>query len=98
MACHSAIKADSPHIQKLAQAEQSGRPIDWKRVYRVEEFVYFSHQIHHREAGVECSACHGEVAARDVLHQEKPVSMYFCMKCHDRYQAPNDCELCHDTH
>lgn len=98
MACHVAIKAASPHIRKVAEARQSGQPLPWKRVYRLKEFVYFSHEIHVRKAKTECATCHGEVAERDVLHQEKSISMYACMRCHDERKAPNDCTRCHDTH
>ncbi|MBI1355298.1 MAG: hypothetical protein GC160_13195 [Acidobacteria bacterium] len=97
-ACHAAIKTDSPHIQKLLAAEKAGEPIAWNRVYQLPEYVYFSHAVHVIDAKVECSACHGDVASRDVLFQEKPISMYSCMGCHTKYDAPNDCELCHDTH
>ena len=98
MACHAAVKTDSPHIQKLAKAEANDVPVEWNRVYLMEEFVYFSHEIHHREAGIDCAACHGNVSARDVLFQERSIGMYACMKCHEQYEAPNDCEVCHDTH
>lgn len=98
MACHIAIKAASPAIRTLAAAAASGKPMDWSRVYQVKEFVYFSHQVHHRQAGVECSECHGPVAERDVLFQETSLGMYACMKCHERHDAPNGCDTCHDTH
>ena len=98
MACHTAIKADSPHIQKLAAAEKSGEPIAWKRVYQVPEFVYFSHAVHHLDAKIACQDCHGDVRERDVLFQEKPITMHACMRCHSERGASNDCELCHDTH
>lgn len=98
MLCHVAVKKDSDTIQQLAALAEAGRQPAWKRVYQVEEFVYFSHEVHHREAGVPCAQCHGAVAERDVLFREKAVSMYACMQCHEAYSAPNDCELCHDTH
>ncbi len=98
MACHVAVKPESPDIRKLAEAEKTATPIEWNRVYRMKEFVYFSHEVHHREARVDCAVCHGEVAAREVLFQERSVGMYACMKCHEQYEAPNDCEVCHDTH
>lgn len=98
MACHIAIKKDSPHIARIAAAKQSGTPIEWKRVYKLKEFVYFSHEMHHRKAGVACDTCHGAVAERDVLSQEKSVSMYACMRCHEQKKARNDCATCHDTH
>lgn len=98
MACHIAIKTDSPHIQQLSAAVEAGRAIEWNRVYQVEEFVYFSHDLHHREAGVECTVCHGAVAEQDVLFQATSVDMYACMRCHEQNGAPNNCEVCHDTH
>jgi hypothetical protein len=98
MACHTAIKSESPHIQKLTAAEKSGEPIAWKRVYKLPEFVYFSHAVHHLDAKVGCQTCHGEVAQRDVMSQEKPITMHACMRCHTETGASNECGLCHDTH
>ena len=96
MACHSAIKADSPHIEQLARYSAEGSPVPWKRVYRVPDYVWFSHASHVVDASVECETCHGPVAQREVLFQEKPTTMAACMKCHAQYNAPNDCDLCHD--
>lgn len=98
MSCHATMKKESPHIQALAAAAKEGRRIAWKRVYKVKEFVYFSHDVHVRRGKTECGACHGEVGAREVLFQEKPVDMYSCMQCHEERKAPNNCEVCHDTH
>ena len=97
-ACHVAVKTDSPHIQKLMAAAEAGKPIEWKRVYELPEYVYFSHAVHVIDAETACSTCHGDVAAREVLFQEKPISMVACMRCHTEHDAPNDCGLCHDTH
>lgn len=98
MNCHRAIKAESPHIAKLSEAMKSKTAVEWKRVYKTKEFVYFSHEVHAKKAGLNCGECHGNVAARDVLHQEKSISMYSCMQCHAARKAPNDCAICHDTH
>lgn len=98
MACHTAVKPESPHIQKLAEAEKSGEPIAWNRVYQLPEYVYFSHAVHHLDAEVACQTCHGDVSQRDALYQEKPITMHACIRCHAETGAPNDCELCHDTH
>ncbi len=96
MACHSVIKTDSPHIQELARFSSEGSPVPWKRVYRVPDFVWFSHASHVVDASVECETCHGPVAEREVLFQEKPTTMAACMACHALNNAPNDCDLCHD--
>src|SRR5439155_7084886 len=44
MQCHSTIKADSPPIQRLAQADKSGRAIRWVRIYGIPDFAFFSHR------------------------------------------------------
>ena len=98
MLCHVSVKTESPHVKQLTELAAAGKEPAWKRVYQVEEFVYFSHEAHHREAGVACAVCHGEVEKREILFQERPVRMYACMQCHEKYEAPNHCELCHDTH
>ncbi|MEX2300680.1 MAG: cytochrome c3 family protein [Bryobacterales bacterium] len=96
MACHAAIKADSPHIQKLAEAEKSQNPVEWVKVYKVPDYVWFAHQTHVADAKVACETCHGPVAEREAIFKEKPTSMVSCMDCHAQHGAPNDCDLCHN--
>jgi hypothetical protein len=96
MACHAAVKTDSPHIQKLAEAEKTDTPIEWVKVYKVPDFVWFSHQSHAVDAEVACETCHGPVAEREMIFKEKSTSMVSCMDCHAKHQAPNDCDLCHN--
>lgn len=96
MACHVAIKTESPHIQQLAQFNADGKPVPWKRVYEVPAFVWFSHATHVEDASVACETCHGPVAERDALFQEKATTMAACMDCHARHNASNACDLCHD--
>lgn len=98
MLCHESVLPESPHIKRLAALAAADEEPAWNRVYQVEEFVYFSHEAHHRDAGIECRSCHGSVEQREVLFQERSVLMYDCMQCHEKHKAPNDCELCHDTH
>lgn len=97
MGCHATVKTDSPAIQKLVSFAKSKTEIPWVRIYRVPDYVWFSHESHHREAGIGCETCHGPVAQRDVLAKEKPTSMASCMECHTAHQAPNECNFCHDT-
>jgi len=92
--CHRAIRSDSPEVRKLAPfLEASGR-IPWVRVYRVPEFVFFSHASH-VGAGLACESCHGEVSKRDVLAKEVSTSMTACMNCHAARRVSNDCHFCH---
>jgi len=98
MGCHDTIKKDSPAIQTLTAFAGDRKPIPWVRVYKLPGFVYFSHQVHYKEAHVECAVCHGPVAERTVIRQERSTAMADCMKCHDEQKAANGCDLCHDSH
>lgn len=95
MQCHSAVKTDSPAIQKLAAFARNGREIPWVRVYQIPGFVNFSHKAH-LAAGNTCAECHGDVAARDVLSRETDISMGGCMNCHRAKKASIDCTYCHE--
>ena len=97
MGCHMTVKTDSPAIKKLAEFHKAKKPVPWVKVYRTPDYVWFSHEVHHREAGVECESCHGPVAEREVIVREKSISMNSCMACHDQHGASKECNVCHDT-
>jgi hypothetical protein len=94
MLCHRAVKADSPQIRKLVELARSGERIRWVRVYRVPEYVFFSH-AKHLKAKLKCGTCHGQVAEKEVLAQEVPTSMTSCMNCHTARKVSNECGFCH---
>jgi hypothetical protein len=81
MSCHRTVIHDDPAIQKLSALERSGEPIAWVRIYTLPGFVFFNHQTH-QNAKVGCGTCHGAVADRDALRQEKDISMAACGTCH----------------
>jgi hypothetical protein len=93
MACHASIKTDSPAIQKLATYHRDKKPVPWARVYKLPDYVWFSHKRHAKST---CEACHGPVAQRDVLARELPITMVACMACHEDHNAPNECNVCHN--
>jgi len=95
MQCHSAIKTDSPEIQKLAAAAKDNRELKWVRIYWIPSYVDFSHRAH-LEAGNRCEDCHGEVVARDRLVREGNISMGGCMDCHRAKKVSIDCGFCHE--
>lgn len=94
MLCHQTIAADSPGVRQLAALPEAEK-IRWERVYRVADFVFFSHR-EHAGAGVTCDACHGPVETRSVLHQEVSTNMVACMNCHALRKVSTECFLCHD--
>lgn len=95
MGCHRAVKTDSPHIQKLAASAQAKQAIPWVRVYKLPDYVYFSHRVH-TQAGTPCETCHGPVREREVITKEVEHSMRTCMACHATHNAPNNCDTCHE--
>ena len=95
MSCHRAIKKDSPAIQRLAAFDAAARPVPWRRVYRIADYVFFSHK-EHLAHGASCEDCHGPVRERDALRKEKETSMAACMDCHRARQASLACNYCHE--
>jgi Cytochrome c7 and related cytochrome c len=95
MTCHNAVKKDSPHIQRLAEFHNEKKPIPWRRVYRIPDYVFFSHKEHVAK-GATCETCHGNVRESDVLRKEIETTMAACMDCHRAKQASIACNYCHD--
>lgn len=92
MSCHTSIATDKPEIKRLAEAAKNEDPIQWVRVYRIPSFVTFSHKTH---AGSTCEECHGPVAERTAIAQEKDMNMGSCIACHQTKGAPATCDTCH---
>jgi hypothetical protein len=96
MACHIAVIPDHPSILKLKRLQESGEPLQWVRVYRVPDYVYFSHASH-LGADLKCETCHGPVSEREVLAKEVSTSMTSCMNCHVEGNVSVECYLCHEA-
>jgi Cytochrome c7 and related cytochrome c/Class III cytochrome C family len=94
MLCHETIKTESAEIKKLAGFQKRNEKIKWVPVYRVPDFVFFSH-ANHLKAGEQCATCHGPVAERDVLAKEVGTNMTACMDCHRARKVSTACNLCH---
>jgi hypothetical protein len=95
MSCHGTIKKDSPAVQKLAEFHNEGKPVPWRRVYRIPDYVDFSHKAHVAK-GVTCENCHGQVRESDALRKEKETTMAACMDCHRAREASVACNYCHE--
>ncbi len=94
MQCHESVKKESAAIQRLTEYAKKKEPVPWVRVYKLPEYVWFSHKVHTKE--VTCAKCHGDVGSREVLVKEKPIDMNSCMNCHDEHKASNECNFCHN--
>ncbi len=81
MNCHTIARKDKPEIQKLTKYYEENKPIQWKRVHKVPEFVYFNHSAHVNK-GIDCINCHGDIAKMEVVGQVNSFTMRSCLDCH----------------
>ena len=81
MNCHTNIRGASPVLLPVRDSYTSGMPVPWVRVHDLPDYVYFNHAAHVRR-GVGCVECHGRVDKMEVVHQEQPLSMGWCLDCH----------------
>jgi hypothetical protein len=81
MNCHSLVRTDSARLAPVRESWATNRPIEWVRVHRLPEHAYFDHSVH-LAAGVGCVSCHGRIDQMDVVRQDQPLSMSWCLDCH----------------
>ena len=60
MTCHSQLRVNTPQLQTVLDSWESNTPIQWNRVHKLADYVYFDHSVHVNN-GVGCSSCHGAV-------------------------------------
>ena len=93
MNCHTQIAANSAKLQWLRNSygtgnpKMAGMPIPWKQVNELPDYVYFNHAAH-VNAGISCLVCHGQVNHMERVYQAKPLSMDWCLSCHEN-PGPN---------
>ena len=94
MLCHSRIIIHHPEIEKLRAMYEANEPVEWVKVYDMPDFTFFNHSVHlYRK--IDCSRCHGNVAAMDRILRVQEFTMDFCIDCHREYNATTDCFTCH---
>jgi len=81
MNCHSQIFADSPYLEPVRASWRDNKPIQWRKVHDLPDYVYFNHSAHVNK-GVGCSTCHGDVAQMALVYQVAPLKMEWCLNCH----------------
>ena len=58
------------------------KPVKWVRIHNLPDFVYFNHSQHVTVGGIECQKCHGKVESFEVMKQDQPLTMGWCVNCH----------------
>jgi hypothetical protein len=81
MTCHSQLYTDAPLLEPLRESARTGRPLVWRRVHTLPDFVYFAHDVHVAK-GVGCVECHGHVDQMPLTWRAQPLQMQWCLACH----------------
>lgn len=90
--CHKLIWSDSPMLEPVRESFRTGKPLNWRKVYDLPDFVYFDHSIHVAK-GVGCVSCHGRVDKMRLTAQFPSLQMEWCIACHrnpEKFLRPKD--------
>ena len=92
--CHQYIESvkETPRIKKLFEYWEAKKPIPWKKVHDLPDFVHFTHERHiqrfvfqqDRPVQEVCGYCHGDVKTMTVARRQKSLSMGWCVSCHEK--------------
>lgn len=81
MGCHAQVWNESPLLEPVRRSYFSDRPIPWRRVHHLPDFVFFDHSVH-VSYGIGCVRCHGRVDRMARVYQVAPLTMGWCLDCH----------------
>jgi len=81
MNCHSVLFNNSSYLDPVRDSYRNDKSIEWVKVHRLADFVYFNHSIHVNK-GVGCSTCHGQVNQMPLVFQANTLLMQWCLDCH----------------
>ncbi|UZD22342.1 c-type cytochrome [Algoriphagus halophytocola] len=88
MNCHTHVQnvqgkeGVSPEIQKIYDAVDNNKPIEWVRVHNLPDLAYFNHSQHVVVGEIECQTCHGPIQEMEVVGQHSALTMGWCIDCH----------------
>jgi len=84
--CHNpndgnGVKKGSDKLKPLYDSYASGLPVQWLKVHDLPDYAYFNHSAHVNK-GIGCVSCHGRIDKMEVVFQDQPLSMSWCLDCH----------------
>ena len=92
MNCHSVLFSSAGYLEPVRESYRTDKSIEWVRVHRLADYVYFNHSIHVNK-GVGCSSCHGKINQMPLVFQASSLQMEWCLDCHrnpERILRPHD--------
>lgn len=81
MNCHQQIWVGTEMLAPVRESFQNNMPIEWNRVHRLADHVYFNHAVHVNK-GVGCTSCHGPIDQMQLVRQQGSLLMEWCLECH----------------
>jgi hypothetical protein len=81
MNCHSVLFNNVGYLEPVRESYRTEKSIEWVKVHRLADYVYFNHSIHINK-GIGCSSCHGAVNEMPLVFQASPLTMEWCLDCH----------------
>lgn len=90
MNCHTGIYAESGNLTAVRESWETGEPVKWVKVHDLADYAYFNHSAHVNK-GVGCYSCHGRIDQMEVVWQDQPLNMGWCLECHrapEKYLRP----------
>jgi menaquinone reductase, multiheme cytochrome c subunit len=81
MNCHKQIRSNSPKLIPVRESYATGMPIPWVKVHDLPDYAYFNHSAH-VSRGIGCVSCHGRIDKMEVVSQDQPLTMGWCLDCH----------------
>jgi hypothetical protein len=82
MNCHVSIHPDSEKLLPIREAFTNDTPVSWIRVTDLPDYVFFNHSAHVTR-GLGCETCHGRVDQMETVYQTAPLTMGWCLDCHN---------------
>jgi hypothetical protein len=98
LGCHSTpVTEEIDEEDKIREYADRGEKIPWVVLNRMPPHVYFSHARHVTAGRLACENCMGDMGSQEVppLKPLKKIRMEFCLNCHVKVGATQDCLLCH---
>ncbi len=95
--CHQAVQGKSPEAAKVTEYVTAGRPLEFRKLFGLPSFVFYTHRRHVGIAQLECRNCHGDIALT-TSPPRRPlvrITMNFCLDCHRKMHQTTDCIACH---
>lgn len=93
MLCHEESEEGTPPEQRIERFFE-GSAVPAAHYTKLPDETVFSH-ARHVTAGLECSACHGEVGTSERVTPALRLSMDDCTSCHEQRGVANACSTCH---